>query len=111
MHIQNYTKSHKITHLARRRASEASAGGVGVGAEGIGGGGRGWGGRGLCRSGSRGIGDGDVGGHGLGRCRGGRAPAPAREVLDGGGWWVVAASACEFLEEWNWNDMGGRWRG
>ena len=32
MHIQNYT-SHKITHLAGCRASEASAGGVGAGAE------------------------------------------------------------------------------
>jgi hypothetical protein len=32
MHIQNYTKSHKITHLAgRRRAGEASDDGVGGG--------------------------------------------------------------------------------
>jgi hypothetical protein len=41
MHIQNYTKSYKITHLARRRASEASDGGVEAGADGVGGGGRG----------------------------------------------------------------------
>jgi hypothetical protein len=65
MHIQNYT-SHKIIHLAGRRAGEASAGGVGAGA---GGGGRGWGGHGLCRGGSGGVGDGDGGGYGLGRLR------------------------------------------
>jgi hypothetical protein len=65
MHIQNYT-SHKITHLAGRRAGEASAGGVGAGA---GGGGRGWGGHELCRGGSGGVGDGDGGGYGLGRLR------------------------------------------
>jgi hypothetical protein len=32
MHIQNYTKSHKITHLAGCKAGEASVSGVGVGA-------------------------------------------------------------------------------
>jgi hypothetical protein len=38
MHIQNYTKSHKITHLAGCKAGEASVSGVGVGAGGVGGG-------------------------------------------------------------------------
>jgi hypothetical protein len=33
MHIQNYTKSHKNTHLAGSRAGEANAGGSGAGAE------------------------------------------------------------------------------
>jgi hypothetical protein len=42
MHIQNYTKSYKITYLTERRAGEASA-------DGVGGRGRDWGGRGLRR--------------------------------------------------------------
>jgi hypothetical protein len=59
MHIQNYTKSQKITHLVGRRTGEAS---VGV----VRGRGRGWGRRGLCRGGSDGVGDGDGGAGGLG---------------------------------------------
>jgi hypothetical protein len=58
MHIQNYTKNHKITHLVGRWAGEASVGGVGAGASGVGDGGRGSGGRerGLRRGGSGGVG-------------------------------------------------------
>jgi hypothetical protein len=47
MHMQNYTKNHKITHLAGRWAGETSAGGVGAGVGGVEDEGRGSGGRGL----------------------------------------------------------------
>jgi hypothetical protein len=86
MHIQNYTKSHKITHLAGCKAGEASVSGVGVGAGGVGGG------RGLRRGGSGDVGDGYGGGHGLGRCRG--WAAAAIEKTSGGG------AGRRFVEEW-----------
>jgi hypothetical protein len=87
MHIQNYTKSHKITHLAGCKAGEASVSGVGVGAGGVGCG------RGLRRGGSGDFGDGYGGGHGLGRCRG--WAAAAIEKTSSGD-----AGRC-FVEEWN----------
>jgi uncharacterized membrane protein YgcG len=37
MHIQNYTKNHKNTHLAGRRADKESDSGVRAGAGGVGG--------------------------------------------------------------------------
>jgi hypothetical protein len=63
MHIQNYTKSHKITHLAGCRAGEASVGGVGAGAGGIGA---------KAGAGAGCVGDCDGTGHGRRRGRGGR---------------------------------------
>jgi hypothetical protein len=56
MHIQNYSKSHKISHLVGRCAAKASAGRVGAGAGGVEDRGRGLGGRGLRRGGSGGVG-------------------------------------------------------
>jgi hypothetical protein len=83
MHIQNYSKSHKISHLVGRCAAKASAGRVGAGAGGVEDRGRGLGGRGLRRGGSRGVGM--VTEAATGSCSGGWVSVPVAPRGGGGG--------------------------
>jgi hypothetical protein len=99
MHIQNYSKSHKISHLVGRCAAKASAGRVGAGAGGVEDRGRGLGGRGLRRGGSRGVGM--VTEAATGSCSGGWVSGGGGGVGVGGGG-VVADSGL--------GGMKGTWR-